>query len=381
MFAICVYADRERWVSALEPLLYPTGVSFYRPFSYRAGYFVPVQLAEQLSDDAQRKALLSEPNWNEGFFGLRFRDEASPSYLPLFIPLRKVTLDDVEISDGINLRFTLGKYVVPQLGQYNAEVLPSVDIQGILPNLAEAKLFLHLTELQREAARKWVLHDHFPKSFWDAFMRALSPSALEMFRNTVVLRLSSIGKRRSSGQLTPTIVDPAYKSRGYELQESTTYDLTLSYYRLVQQGVNAPAVDHQYNFTNPADELQVSKRSVQIVGNYRAEKIWISPLKATQGPVEITVEPAKLGQPEIVADQTASKTVGLKLPVLIRALKWPGTRKLNLALFLIMSAGSGSMLWWYFRAGESAQKAILVLVASLLAVSVNALKDVLMVKR
>jgi hypothetical protein len=103
MFALCVYADRERWVSGLEPLLYPTGVSFYRAFSYRAEYFAPVQLAEQLADTHQRQALLSEPNWNNGYFGLRFRDDASPDYLPRFVPLRRVTLDDVEIRDGINL--------------------------------------------------------------------------------------------------------------------------------------------------------------------------------------------------------------------------------------------------------------------------------------
>jgi hypothetical protein len=381
VFGICVYADRERWVSALEPLLYPTGVSFYRPFSYRAEYFVPLQLAEQLSDNAQRQALLAEPSWNEGFLGLRFRDEASPNHLPLFIPLRKVSLDDVEVSDGINLRFTLGNYVVPQLGDDNVEVLPSLDIHGILPNLTQSKLFIHFTESERAAASKWTLQERFPKSLWEAFMRALSPTASEMFRNTVVLRLSSISERRSSGELSPAIVDPRYKSRGYKLQESTTYDLTLSYYRLVQRGVNAPPVDHQYCITNPGDELQVSKRSIHVVGNYRAEKIWISPLKATEGPVEIAVEPARVSQPEFVADQTASKTVGLKLPVSIGALKWPGIRKLNFALFLVMLAASGGMLWWYFQASESGQKAILVVLASLLAVSVSALKDVLVVKR
>jgi hypothetical protein len=263
----------------------------------------------------------------------------------------------------------------------NVKVLPSLDIAEAVPSLTETKLFIHLTEAQRAAAAAWNLQQGFPEYFWDALTRALSPVALERSQNTVLLRLSSLTERGSAKELAPTIVDPRYKAKGYRLQELTTYDLNLSYYRLVQQANNAPPVGHQYSVTNPADELQVSRRNIHIVGNYRAEKIWIAPLKPAQGPIEIAVEPTRVGQPDFVEDQTAAKTVGLKLPALIRGRRWPGTRIVNLVLFLVTAAASGYMLWRYFCADESTQKMILVIVASLIAVSINALKDVLLLKR
>ncbi len=67
MFALCTYIDQpERWVSGLEPLLYPTNVSFYRPFSYRRDYFHPD--TDPFSDQAQARSLLVEKTWIEGFF-------------------------------------------------------------------------------------------------------------------------------------------------------------------------------------------------------------------------------------------------------------------------------------------------------------------------
>jgi hypothetical protein len=84
MFILCTFIDGQRWESGLEPLLYPTGVSFYRPFSYRREYFLPEQIADQLIDPSQCRSLL-RTSWNEGFFGVRFRDPAHGEfYLSLF---------------------------------------------------------------------------------------------------------------------------------------------------------------------------------------------------------------------------------------------------------------------------------------------------------
>ena len=154
MFALCTYIDRERWASGFEPLLYPTGVTFYRPFSYRSQYFHPEQLADQLADPAQCKSLLSQAAWNDGFFGIRFRDESAPSFLPLFVPLRKLTIVGVEVVDNINITFRLGSYVVPQYPEGGGvRVLPRLDLSDILPDATETKLFIHFRDAERQPLR------------------------------------------------------------------------------------------------------------------------------------------------------------------------------------------------------------------------------------
>ena len=166
----------------------------------------------------------------------------------------------------------------------------------------------------------------------------------------------------------------------YRLNQETAYDLLLSYYRIVEAGTEAPPIEHQFSLTNPSEEIRSSRRSIHIVGNYRSEGIWISPLISGQGPIPITIEPCKLGHTEAVVDQTASKTIGLKLLTLIEPKKWPRARKVNLGLALASGVALILTFLKYQEAPDATQKALLLLMAALISLLINSLKDVIIRK-
>lgn len=375
VFALCTYADGDRWTSAIEPLLYPTGVTFYRPFSYRTAYFEPTLTADQLRDPAQRSTLLKQPTWNTGFFGVRFRRESGQEFMSRFVPLRRVTIVDASVSDVLNLRFKLGSYIVPQHLPGESPALPRIDLSPLIGDLAETKLFIYLPDTQSQVAAQWGQSDDFPRDFWTAFERELSTSAWDRIRNAVMLRLAAVRRRGETAKLQATEIDKKTHIWGYELQQNKTYDLELSHNRLIQQGQDIPAVQQQYRLSNPVEEIAASKRSIQIIGNYRADDTWVSPLIFTQGPIEIAFEPARLDQPQAVVDELAARTIGIKLPVIVRKKRWPAIRWINLFLFVALSVISALILCKYKQVSDATQKVLLVVVAALLSVAVNALKD------
>ncbi|MCI0562635.1 MAG: hypothetical protein MN733_29500, partial [Nitrososphaera sp.] len=168
MFLLCTYLDSDRWESGLEPLLYPTGMSFYRPFSYRQTYFHPGQLADQLTEPTQRNSLLAT-KWNEGFFGVRFRDTTQPEFLSVFVPLRKVELVNVDASDQINLAFRLGQYVKPRAPSTGSPaLLPTMDLTPILTDVTSIKLFIGLRDTDKAVTSAWKTDEQFPSGMWDA---------------------------------------------------------------------------------------------------------------------------------------------------------------------------------------------------------------------
>lgn len=198
MFFICTYLDGDRWESGLEPLLYPNGMSFYRSFSYRRAYFHPEQLADQLSDSDQRNSLL-QTNWNEGFFGVRFRSATHPEFLPSFVPLRRVEIASVDTSDQINISFKLGEFVRPETAAgATAPLLPRMDLTGVLPDIQSTKLFIAARDVDRAATSQWMTVDEFPREMWEALEKTVSPAAKEKILHAVLLRLIRIRKRGES---------------------------------------------------------------------------------------------------------------------------------------------------------------------------------------
>src|SRR5690348_15927161 len=192
MFLLCTYIDNDRWPSAFEPLLYPTGVSFYRPFSYRKEYFVPDQLAEQLSDPTQVTTLIKTPTWNDVIFGIRFREQTDPDFRPVFIPLRKVHLVASERQDELNISFALGDFIEPLMASKgNPKRLPSLDLTSSV-SVSDVKLFLQLTEPQVQETKKWSFRSSFPQDFWDAFVNSLSAVARQKVRDATILRLDGL---------------------------------------------------------------------------------------------------------------------------------------------------------------------------------------------
>ncbi len=380
LFLLCTYLDGDRWESGLEPLLYPTGMSFYRPFSYRQAYFHPEQLADQLTEPSQCRSLL-ETKWNEGFFGVRFRDSTCPDFLPRFVPLRKVTLVSVDASDQINLAFKLGQYLKPMTATTgDPALLPIMDLTPILPDVNSIKLLIGLRDTDKATTSVWNTDDHFPPGMWDALERTISPVAKAKILHTILLRLIRVRRRGESNPLLSEEIDPKNHIWGFRLQEDTAYDLLVGYFRIKEPGVDAPPVEHQYVLTNPSEELQASRRFIQINANYRNEEIWIHPKTAGPGPIQVAIEPSKLGDTKIVDPKTA-KTIGLKFPVLIEPQKWPTAKKVNLWIGIVSTLLILALWHWYTDATEAIQKVFLVMMAALASVAVNAFKDILLPKR
>jgi hypothetical protein len=381
MFLLCTYADSERWLSGIEPMLYPTGMTFYRPFSYKQRYFEPETLAEQLTDPSQSGALVKNTTWNEGFFGIRFSDQTEVDFLPLFIPLRRVSLAKVERADGFNLYFHLGPFVKPEYSEaLRASILPKFDLTSSVTNVSATKLFILLRDSEKSVAAKWSVTAEFPPDYWEVFEKSLSRAALAKMRNTVLLRLVSIKKRGEITKLDPCAIDSTKDILGYRLRQGSAYDLSVSYTRLIEPGSERPPVSHQFTLTNSAEEIQASRRFIQIVGNYRSEEIWVSPKIAAPGPIPITLEPCEIGAPNSPVDQTISKIAGLRILTFIRPKRWTTDRWWNLVLALLSMVASYFVFSWYLRVGDSSQKVILALMTALISLSIASLKDVIIRK-
>jgi hypothetical protein len=349
-------------------------VTFYRPFSYRRGYFHPQTIAEQLSDETKRKELLTGTRWNEGLFGIRFLTE--DAYSKQFIALRKVTLTEVRSGDALNLRFRLGPYIEPRVA-LGKKVLPYLDLSAVLPDTKQTKLFIELPGEIAKTARDWHSSDLLPSEFWQCLEGELSATAWGRVRNAVLLRASGIRNRGKATLMVPEEIDRASHIWGYTLQAGKAYDLTLSHYRLIEKGIERPTIEHQFQLNNPADEMTASKRSIQPLGNYRDDDLWISPAVPKEGPIEVAFEPSRIDQPQVIVDQGTSKMIGLKVPVLVTKKAWPTVRWINLALVLSCLGFSGYLFRIYMKASDTGQKALLVAIATLLSLSANAIKDLL----
>lgn len=381
MFLLCTYADSERWLSVIEPMLYPTGVTFYRPFSYRQKYFEPQTLAEQLTDPSQFESLIKNATWNQGFFGIRFSDKAESDFLPVFIPLRKVCLAKVERADGFNLYFHLKEFILPEYSEALGTVmLPKFDLTSSVTDVSATKLFILLRDAEKGKTSKWTLSAEFPTDCWEIFEKSISKTAMAKMRNTVLLRLISLKKRGEITTLSPVPIDKAQYIHGYRLDQGTAYDLSVSYTRLIEPGAEKPPVSHQFTLTNSTEEMQASRRYIQIVGNYRAEEIWISPKVAAPGPIPITLEPCEIGAPNAPVDQTTAKIAGLRVLTFIRPKRWTADRWWNIVLALAGVVASYGVFRLYSRASDPSQKVILVLLTALISLTIASLKDVIIRK-
>jgi hypothetical protein len=382
MFLLCTYVDSERWTSAIEPLLYPSGVTFYRPFSYRREYFLPEQLADQLADPSQVRSLLRTPSWNDAIFGVRFRVNSDPDFRPFFVPLRRIKLISSERADELNIRFNLGDFVEPGPLQNGQRHLPRLDLTPVVRDVGDLKLFLQLSEPQRQETRAWSFARSFPHEFWDAFVNSLSGVVRQQLKDTVILRLEGLRLRGQNAPLAPEEIDHERSTKGYRLRQGTTYDVQLYYRRLVEKGTNAPPVEHCFTLTNPAEEVQASRKSVRIMGNYRAEEIWIHPLVGKPGPIELAFEPAKSEEPAQIVDQAISKMIGLKIPVLAKTKLLTVPRAVNLVLSLLSVAAILYSLRLYFYASpsDSTKRILELFIAAFASLAITSLKDLFIQK-
>jgi hypothetical protein len=354
-------------------------VSFYRSFSYRQEYIYPDQLADQLRDPQQRVPLL-KTNWNQGVFGIRFKSVTDATFVSTFIPLRKVEIARVDASDQINLHFKLGHFIKPTIGTRTLPtLLPKMDLTGVVPQIQETKLFIGLRDADAAAMSAWTFTDEFPAGMWEALENSISPTARGKISNTVLLRLVRIRQRGKPANLDAEKLDAQNNLWGFRLRENRAYDFTLDYFRLKDPATPSPPVEHQYVMTNPPEEIQTSKRSIQFNANYRNEEMWIAPKTAGAGPIQIAFEPCKLGDNKVV-DSKAAKTIGLKIPVTVAKERWPRSRWVNLLIGLVSAILIVILVRKAIWAPESTQKVLLLIIAGVVSLAVNAFKDVVLPK-
>lgn len=339
MFILATFADKGYWPSCLEPLLYPTDCSFYRPFSYREAYVSP-SLLNVFNSDQLEKLLLTK-SWNNGIFGIRFRDETQPEYRGKFIPLRLVTLTAVEVTDSLQVSFRLGEYV--RLSEQLK--LQPIILDGIVDYSKPEDTLMVEIPLDRVQVLSSLAHQpEFPMGLWDRLAddAALSEIARQNFMGTIVLRLKRVSERGETGGLTPTALQPKANDRayGFVLRSGKVYDLDLAYQRIIAPGQPLPQIPYEFAFRSPFDHFNVSRDRLRITGNYRREVVWIQPRVGRPAPTVLEWVGVKSGEKDLIADPKKDKILPLQIPILSQDRFWTHGRTIDFIFTAILLAAA-----------------------------------------
>ena len=357
MFVLSAFADRPYWASCLEPLLYPSGCSFYRPFSYREDY-VAEPLRSELKDDARLDAFLSDARRNIGIFGIRFKDESEPEYRGQFIPLRKVSLTNVQVSNTYQLSFKIGEYVMltPNL------TFHSIGLDDIIDySKPEDTLLFEIPQTKVVGFGSLAYESVLSSPLWDRLAedQRLSPMARRNFLGTIVLRLIQISER---GEISPLLADSLEpqarrKIYGFKLESNKTYDLDLAYDRILTKGENLPpdaskmpeATSFDFAFRSPTEHFDIAQDRVAITGNYRRQTIWVEPKVGRPGPIALDWIGVKKTDKDSMADPKIDKILPLHVPVLARDQKWPRERILYAIIVSVSVIGALTALYLAYK--------------------------------
>jgi len=311
------------WTSCIEPLLYPKGCSFYRPFSYREEYISP-SLISVFKDTNQLERLLPLESWNKGIFCIRFRDDGHPEYRGSFIPLRLITLTNVNVTDTIQINFRLGDYI--KLSPEGR--LKSLSLEGIIDfTKDEHMLLIDIPPNKTELLISLGNQTDFPAKLWERLADddALSPIAKENFTGTVVLRLIQIFEKGETAVLSPKQLSKGgknYNVYGYELKSETLYDFDFAYSRIIAAKKSMQQVPFDYMFNSPSTQFDVSRDRIVITGNYRRELVWAQPRIGRPAPTFLEWIGIKKTERSIAADPSKDKILDFRLPVKLLKRFW-----------------------------------------------------------
>ncbi|HKO60735.1 MAG TPA: hypothetical protein VJV03_06205 [Pyrinomonadaceae bacterium] len=362
---MCTYANGPYWRSAIEPLLYPSGCSFYRPFSYRREYLSD-SLSAAFATANERKRFLSDEDRCQGIFGLSFNSTEGKAFYESFIPLRIVTLTDIQGTDEYHLFFRLGPYVkleeTKKLRRLSLSGLVDFDkptTRLMIDISATGPLFKEATTLLKGNAP----HSELPTGFWDSLIKdeSVSTKAKQNFDGATILRLLEVRERGESRQLEPTLLKRKLDLReirenrtstrlvyGFDLQAETVYDIQLAYSRLLPRGKESEHQVGAYKFASPAEHYEVSKLQIPITGNYRYEGIWIRPKKGQPAPTTLDwvgTSVLKKGDNQEQADPNSQKIIGLQIPILNHYTFWTTERIIYALLVVVFSISAAAAFW------------------------------------
>lgn len=365
MFILSAFADRQYWPSCLEPLLYPTGCSFYRPFSYREGYLAE-SLRNELKDPARREKFLSDADRNKGIFGIRFKDESEPQYRGVFIPLREIKLTNVQFSDSFQLSFKVDQYVklTPQ------GTLHSIGLRGIVDyEEPENTLLFEIPDDETEAFSAFSYQADLPSHLWDKLAddESLSQIARGNFIGTLLLRLIRVSERGEPAALTPTSLEPKLQHPvyGFKLETGRAYDLDLAYHRILAAGESLPAhlatlpkeMPYDFAFKSPPEHFDIAQDRLPITGNYRRQAIWVEPKVGRPGSIFLDWIGVKKTDKDSMADPKIDKVLPLHVPVISLAKNWPAERIVYAVVVGISFVGALICSYLAYRVGTQLKPA------------------------
>lgn len=346
MFILCTYGDAVRWRSAIEPLLYPTGCSFYRTFSYKAAYIGESLLNAFRGDQGRLRELISDHNWNRGIFGMRFR---TPAHHGRFIPLRYVFLTSPpKITDTIDLRFRLGDYFeLPPRPALNAAPL-----DGIIDYDRVGETIL-MTEVPIEREEPFTTlrgRNDYPPGLLERYVddASLPDEARNSFNGTTVLRLERVVDNIGNSELLPERLqaEKSYQTDfglhhvryateyGYKLKKGKSYSFFFECNRIVTRETAQQQMIHDFESVGKGEDFDVSPIKIAVTGNYREERVLVEPRRERQFPIELQwlgVRKVDIGN---IPSRDEEKIIGLRVPVATSARFW-STRKANGILALL----------------------------------------------
>jgi len=343
MFILSTFADGPYWTSCLEPLLYPTGCSFYRPFSYMEHYVEPV-LLEVLKDPNQLETFLSDATRNRGMLGIRFRDQGEPQYRGVFVPLRLVKLTKVQIKDTLQVSFKLDKYV----SLSPLEKFHTIALDGII-KYEEPESIL-MVQIPPSKAQSLGYEAESPNRLWTclAYDESLSTKARSHFAGTIIPRLMQVTQRGEATPLTPKSLEPSREDQsfGFVLQAGDVYDFDIGYNRISGFGEDEEGIKYDFAFRGPKEHFSIARDRLAITGNYRRESIWVQPKVGQPAPVLLEWIGVVKTEEEKIADPTADKILSLRVPIISIARRWP-RRRIVYAVIVVASI-IGALICSYF---------------------------------
>jgi len=276
-YFIATYADGPYWKSALEVLLYPTGCSFGRSYSFRKEY---------LGADIYDMEKLPE---GRGFLGIRLGQRERPEQVRPFIPTRRIETALLREQPGIQLHLRLGEFI----DYSKAESLSVFDLSKGIPNEDRQVRRLLCGFVGHELAAELQALEtctEFPDRLCDLLVAdsKLNDTARKNFEGTSLLVHHGVLKHTDLSQVQIGEIDKhggvEETCYGYALRAGDIYHFRFSLITLVSREYPEKLGNVAFRCTAPESRVQLSRAVISQTGNYRSERLWMLPTK---------VEPAR----------------------------------------------------------------------------------------
>lgn len=330
MFLLCTYLDGPYWRSGIEPLLYPTECSFYRPLSYRKDY-ISDSLLNILSDDYKMNSFLDSEKDNFGIFGVCFSKKDSSSFYKKFVPLRFVSITHIERGDNFHINFRLKDYINPlsnkDLISFSLDEITELDNQLKLMIAPPTKSNLY-QDINNLLNNENLHSKELPERLWRSLLedKSISPKAKENLKGTTVMWLRGISER---GNVEKLPVSPASSISifgeqkkdfyVYKMRSGKIYDLDLAYESIGSEPEPENFADAEFVSSSPTEFFETSLTKFSINGNYRYFKVWVLPKVGRPAPHTldwIGSNNKPKGKEDGVSEANETKLIGIHIPVL-----------------------------------------------------------------